>query len=91
LRVPAHTASGSLFWRSDRADAALTIRGQSRAADVYGDIKPFVTADLAGSYALTRRLRITARVENLTDTHYQEAFGYGEPGIAGYFGFRLDE
>jgi vitamin B12 transporter len=28
-------------------------------------------------------------VENLTDPHYQETYGYGEPGRAVYVGVKL--
>lgn len=90
LRVPEHTGAATLLWTTARADAALTVRGQSRAQDVYGQIGSFVTANVAGSYAVSRNLRLTGRVENLTDTHYQEAFGYGEPGVAAYVGVRLN-
>jgi vitamin B12 transporter len=89
LRVPAHSASGELAWRSSRADAVLTVRGQSRASDVFGDIKPFAVADLAASYALTKHMRLTGRIENVTDAHYQQAFGYGEPGFGVFVGVRL--
>ena len=91
LRVPAHTGSGSLIWQGRRADLALTVRAQSEAADVYGEIRPFAVASLAGSYALTPHLRLTGRIENLTDAHYQQAFGYGEPGFGAFVGFRLTD
>ena len=91
LRVPAHAGSASLAWRGRRADAELTVRAQSRAADVFGDIRSFAVADLAGSYALNPRLKLTARIENLTDVHYQEAFGYGEPGFGLFVGVRISD
>ncbi len=89
--MPAHTGSASLIWQGRRADLALTVRAQSKAADVYGEIRPFAVASLAGSYALTPHLRLTGRIENLTDAHYQEAFGYGEPGFGAFVGFRLTD
>lgn len=89
LRVPAHTGSAELSWSGRRADASLTVRAQSRAADVFGEIRPFAVANLAGSFALSRRVRLTGRIENLTDARYQQAFGYGEPGIAAFVGLRI--
>ncbi len=91
LRVPDHSGSASLSWTGDRADAILTLRAQSKAADVDGTIRPFAVADIAGSYKLTDHIRLTGRVENLANTHYQEAFGYGEPGIAVYAGFKISD
>ncbi len=89
LRVPRHSGSASLQWTGGRAEAAITVRAQSRGADVEGQIRPFAVVDLAGSYALTPAIRLTARIENLADTHYQQAFGYGEPGFGAFFGVKL--
>jgi vitamin B12 transporter len=36
-------------------------------------------------------VRLTARVENLANTHYQEVFGFGEPGTAFYLGVKLKD
>ncbi len=91
LRVPAHTGSAELSWTGGPAQASLSVRAQSRAADVFGDIKPFAVANLAGSWAISRHVRLTGRIENLTNARYQQAFGYGEPGIAGYFGIRITD
>ena len=89
LRVPAHSGSASLTWSNQRAEAALTVRGQSSAADATGQIRPFAVADLAASYRLNGHIQLTGRIENLTNAHYQEAFGYGEPGIGVFVGLRL--
>jgi len=93
LRAPAHSGSATLFWERGLWDAALTVRAESDQRDVAGfgaaTRDGFVTADLAVGYDLNRRVRLTARIENLTDAHYQEAFGYGQPGLSGYVGVRL--
>ena len=49
----------------------------------------FVTANLNAAYELTDKVTLTARIENLGDEHYQQVFGYGEPGRSGYVGIRL--
>jgi vitamin B12 transporter len=38
---------------------------------------------------LTDKVALTARIENLGDEHYQQVFGYGEPGRSAYVGVRL--
>ncbi len=91
LRVPAHSGAFELDWTGRRAEAAFTLRAQSRAADVYGPIRAFATADLAGSYEVRPGVRLTARLENLFNARYQEAFGYGEPGFGAFVGIRLGE
>jgi len=93
LRAPRHTGSLSLLWDAGRFDAALTVRAESDQRDMVGfgtGTRPgFATADLAAGYAVNDRVKLTARIENLTDAHYQEAAGYGQPGLSGYVGLRL--
>ncbi len=89
LRVPSHAGSVELAWTRGRAEAALVVRSQSSAQDVYGVIRPFTVADLSGAWKLNDHVQLTARMENLADVHYQEAFGYGEPGFGLYVGIRL--
>ena len=97
LRVPLNTGSVSLFWTHGRFDAALTIRGEDNDLDTGLDgfspvIRPgFVVANLAGGYALNDHIRLTARIENLTGGHYEEAYGYGEPGRTIFFGVKLKD
>jgi len=38
------------------------------------------------AYQLTQDLKLTGRIENLFDEDYEELFGFGTPGIAGYGG-----
>ena len=49
----------------------------------------FTVAELNGGYALTERVKLTLRVENLLDRHYEVAYGYGEPGRSAYVGVAL--
>lgn len=97
LRVPDHSGSASLIWAGERLSGALTVRGESSQADTDVDgfsrvRRPgFLVADLAGAWRLTDGISLTARVENLADTHFQEAYGYGEPGRAVFVGVRLGD
>ena len=91
LRVPDHSGSIELDWIHGRAEAALVVRSRSQAADVYGQIRAFTVANLSGSYRLNGHVQLTARAENLADAHYQQAFGYGEPGFGLFVGVRLRE
>ncbi|HEY3949415.1 TonB-dependent receptor plug domain-containing protein [Phenylobacterium sp.] len=96
LRVPLNTGSASLYWTHGRFDAAFTVRAEDNDLDLGLDssdvIRPgFVVADLAGGYDVNDHVRLTARVENLANTHYQEVFGFGEPGAAFYLGVKLKD
>lgn len=93
LRAPEHTGSATLFWARGALDAAITVRAESEQLDVFGfgtgTRGGFATVDVAAGWALNERIKLTGRIENLTDAHYQEAAGYGMPGLAGYVGIRL--
>ncbi|MFC3099061.1 TonB-dependent receptor plug domain-containing protein [Alteraurantiacibacter palmitatis] len=52
-------------------------------------LDPFVLLRLAGSWRVSDRLEVTARVENLLDETYQQAISYGAPGRAAYAGLRV--
>ena len=89
LRVPEQAGSATLGWTGRRLSGALTVRAEGDQDDAGGVREAFITAHLNGSYALTDTVTLTARVENLGDEHYQQVFGYGEPGRSGYVGVRL--
>ncbi|RZJ96622.1 MAG: TonB-dependent receptor [Brevundimonas sp.] len=89
LRVPDHSGSATLVWAGDRLSGALTVRAESDQGDAGGIRDGFVTANLSAAYALTERVSLTARVENLADERYQQVLGYGEPGRSAYVGIRL--
>ncbi len=96
LRVPLNTGSASLYWTHGKFDAAFTVRAEDNDLDLGLDssntIRPgFVVADLAGGYRLNEHVRLTARVENLANTRYQQVFGFGEPGTAFYLGVKLKD
>ena len=92
-RVPDQAGSATLGWTGQRLSGALTVRAESDDRDTNSATSAirdgFVTANLNAAYALTDRVTLTARVENLADEHYQQVLGYGEPGRSGYVGIRL--
>ncbi len=94
LRVPRDSGSVSLLWNSRRWQAALTIRAEGPDADINPSTfapqtRPgFVLASLSGAYSLSRRLDLTARVEDIANTRYEEALGYGEPRRMIFLGLR---
>ncbi len=88
IRVPKDVGTGSVGWQGSGWQAEAGVRSQSLAPDSNGPIQPFTVAYAAASYALTPHLTVTGRIENLGDTRYQEAYGYGEPGRLFMVGLR---
>jgi vitamin B12 transporter len=85
LRIPRDSGSGALTWEGQAwtghvAQAEIGFRGQDQAQDYYGEIQPHMIAYVNGHLDLTAHLSLTARVENVGNTHYEQAYGYGEPG-----------
>lgn len=89
LRVPEQSGSATLGWTGRRLTGALTVRAEGDQDDAGGVREAFITANLNGSWVLTDRVTLTARIENLADERYQQVFGYGEPGRSGSVGLRL--
>ncbi len=95
LRQPRNAGSTILFRRGSRVETALTVRAESSQVDTTVDgfslvnRKGFTVADIAAAYALNENVRLTGRVENIGDVHYQESFGFAQPGRAIYVGVRL--
>lgn len=53
-------------------------------------LDPYALVSLMARYDLTRSLGFYARVENLLNARYQEAYGYGTPGLSAFGGVRVD-
>ncbi|HUZ14422.1 MAG TPA: TonB-dependent receptor [Caulobacteraceae bacterium] len=94
LRVPPNAGSLALFWRDGRWQGALTARSESPDADINPSsfapqVRPgFTLVGVSGAYALRPGLELTGRIENLTNAHYQEILGYGEPRLMVFLGLR---
>lgn len=74
----------------DKVEVNLTIIVVGPKSDLFDTRVPgYVLANLGAGYQVTPNARVFARVDNLLDQHYQEVFGYGTSGIAGYGGLTL--
>lgn len=89
LRVAEHSGSVTLGWSGERLSGALTVRAEGEMPDSGGMRDGFAVANLNGAWTVNDRVSLTARIENLTDTHYQQLRGYGEAGRSAYVGIRL--
>ena len=89
LRTPRHAGTLGLDWTGGRLQLAALARAQTGSPDANGRAKGFTVVEASGGYALSKAVRLTLRIENLFDRHYQVAYGYGEPGRSAYAGLAL--
>ena len=54
------------------------------------NLQPYTLTNIGISYDLRPDLTLTGRVDNLTDTKYQQVFGYNSPGRYVSFGAKLN-
>ena len=50
------------------------------------ELPDYTVVNIAGTYDLNDRARVTARVENLFDEDYSSSWGYANQGRAGWIG-----
>ncbi len=90
LRQPKHKGTAIVTYTLvDRLSLAATLIVNGRENDTPAPNDGFIRLDLRAAYALTDKLELYGRVENATDTAYQDVSGYGEPGLAAYGGVRV--
>jgi len=97
VRRPKNKITGEARWQAMDAlslDARLLYIGTwidgSRDFSVPRlNAHPYMTVDLAASYALTENLTVTGRVSNLFDKSYEDPVGFLQPGHAFYAGLKV--
>lgn len=94
LRQPMHRVFSNLAWQATNdlnLSLGITYNGEERDTDFVNDvfIDDFIRLDLRASYILSDELELFGRIENLTDTDYQDVLGFGEPGISVFGGVRV--
>jgi vitamin B12 transporter len=83
--------SGDLeFTFTPRGDfsGSIVLRYNGDEDDSRGVVQRWLRVDASARYSLGERYELFARIENATDTQYQQVFGYGTPGLSGTLGFR---
>ncbi len=94
LRTPRNSGSLALFWAQGPWRATFALRGEGDDADVDPAAfiparRPgFTVATLSGAYEIRPGLELTAKLDNVTDAHFQEVLGYGEPRLRVLVGLR---
>jgi vitamin B12 transporter len=100
VRRPRNIASLNALWRFLGGRGLLNV-----AVDYTGDqednefvsatpqervtLPAFTLVNVRASYALTRNVTLTARIENLFDVQYEEVYSYRAPGFGAFAGVRV--
>jgi outer membrane cobalamin receptor len=98
IRRPRNQGALTVLYAVERwtgfADAAF--RGKVRDIEpTFGasggvfDAKGFAAVNVGGAVRLVRGFELFARVENVADRHYEEAFGFPAPGRTGVVGVKF--
>jgi len=102
IRRPRETAAinADYEFREKRAGLNLNVSYTGQQDDSFFDPVTFMPGsvelsdywlvNLAGRIALSERLELRARVENMFDEEYEDVFGYRNPGIGAYAGVRIN-
>ena len=96
VRRPRNLASAAIMWSSARADAFFAVNGRgamndlepSFASSVYRNPGYAVVA-VGGAIRVARSFEVYARVSNLFDKEYEEAFGFPALGRTALVGVRV--
>ncbi|MGF1604808.1 MAG: TonB-dependent receptor plug domain-containing protein [Rhodothalassiaceae bacterium] len=89
--LPEHRAAFELSWTPiDRLmlGAGILYNGDEIDGATGATIDSFTTLALRASYALTGDLDLFLRVENVTDTDYQDIAGFGTQPVSAFAGLR---
>ena len=103
IRRPNHSGAASAVWQSSdaRTGFALHLTVTGGRDDFFFEpsppfqqlrerLTPYTLVSISASHQLTSCLALTARIENLADEHYEDVFGFQNPGVAGYLGVRVN-
>ncbi|MEM9619486.1 MAG: TonB-dependent receptor [Pseudomonadota bacterium] len=90
LRQPKHSGTAVVSISPiENLSLSTTVIVNGEENDTPAPNDSFVRVDFRASYAVSDRLELYGRVENVTDTDYQDVSGFGEPGIASFGGVRV--
>ena len=89
-RLPRHSGDLALsFDPSGPFSGTVLLRLNGRETNSDGSrLDDWARVDINANYALSERLELFGRIENLFDAHYQQILGYGTPGLSGSVGVR---
>jgi len=89
-KTTANLDAGYLWPVKLRTDLVVRYAGESWDDDAHATpLKAYTLVDLRAALPLRDGVEVYARIENLTDQHYETIYQYGTPGRAAFAGARL--
>jgi len=91
-RRPETRWKSNLIWNlSDRSSLNLNAVWVGERTD-WGDVTldSYALVNLAGACQVSEKVELFGRINNLLDEEYEEAGGYGTPGISAYVGVKTE-
>ena len=90
VRVPRNAAFAEVQWQAlPELELALSLTHNGKETDPYTDgTEAWTRFDLKAAYAISDKIEVYGRVDNLFDKEYQQVHGYGTPDRSYYVGLR---
>ena len=96
LRRPKNRITGTAAWRpTERLSLSMTGLYVGARVDGNRDFSiprltagPYAVFGVAGEYALTKRLAVFGRIDNLLDRRYEDPTGFQRPGLGAFAGLK---
>lgn len=89
-RTPKHSGAATIALRPlPSLSLSSTLAFNGRESDFPAPNRAFVTLDIRAAYAVSQALEFYGRVENATDSNYQDVSGFAEPGASAFAGVRV--
>lgn len=90
LRTPKHSGSATITLKPSAAlSLSSTVAFNGKEADFPSPNDGFTRIDIRAAYRISEALEIYGRVENATDSDYEDVSGFGEPGASAFAGLRM--
>ncbi len=90
-RRPKNSANFTASYQFKKASASVSVRYSGMSFDDPANhiaLGGYTLVDIRGSYPVGLATELYARLENLTDRHYETAYQYGQLGRVGFLGAR---
>ncbi len=90
LRRPRDKASFDADYQFlEKAHVHFNVLMVGQKADYSNTVAGYTLLNLAGSYDVNKYLQLSGRIDNLLNKQYEEVYGYGTSGVAGYGGIKV--
>ncbi len=91
LRRPRDKASFDTDYRFlEKAHFHVNLLMVGKKSDYASTVAGYAMLNFAGSYDVHKNVQLFARIDNVLNKQYEEVYGYGTSGVAGYGGVKVN-